>query len=233
MAAQWEMGAGKCDPLEGESTRGGLWGKGLSHCRPALEKALPHSCPLRSPWSLCRKLNKPAQTQIQTCHRHHVHAHTHRHAHTHTHTHTCTCTHSHMLEPTPVHTPLLTPGSPDPPALPTAPRRRHHGLGSRLHPPQQHRFLPATGRGGGCTGQASSPRSTPGGGLHPEGGAAWPRLGPRWPALWTCVGCVSAQACTRAGGLLSALSGGVPSRAQARLRQLCWASPWGPAPRLE
>lgn len=158
---------------------------------------------------------------------------------THAHTHKCTRTHvrarTRMLEPTPFHTPLLTPGSPDPPALPTAPRWRHHGLGVPSAPSSAAPFPAHDGQRWGCTGQASSPRSPPGGGLRPGrgGGAARPHLRPRWPALWPCVDRVSARACARAGGLLSALLEGDPSRAQARLRQLCWASPSGPAPRRE
>lgn len=93
---------------------------------------------------------------------------------THAHTHKCTRTHvrarARMLEPTPFHTPLLTPGSPDPPALPTAPRRRHHGLGVPSAPSSAAPFPAHDGQRWGCTGQASSPRSPPGGGLLPGRG---------------------------------------------------------------
>lgn len=100
---------------------------------------------------------------------------------THAHTHKCTRTHvrarTRMLEPTPFHTPLLTPGSPDPPALPTAPRWRHHGLGVPSAPSSAAPFPAHDGQRWGCTGQASSPRSPPGGGLRPgRGGGA--RHGP-------------------------------------------------------
>ena len=238
VATQWEMGAGKCDPLEGESMRGGLCGKGLVHCCPAQGPVALTPFTLRSEPLLKADQaysdsnpNLPPPPRAHT----HTHAHTHTNVHTraHTHAHTQThahewahpCTHKHMLEPTPFCTPLLTPGSPDLPTLPTAPRGVTTGWGSHLHPPQQH------GQRWGVRGAGVlSPRPS------------WRRLAPRGrvgtapsraalAGSWTCVGHVSAQGCTQGRGPLSALSEGAPSRARARLRRLCWASPSGPAQR--
>lgn len=111
--------------------------------------------------------------------------------------------HTHMLEPTPFCTPLLTPGSPDPPTLPTAPRGVTTGWGSHLHPPQQH------GQRWGVLGQVSSPRGPPGRGLHPGGGSARPRLGPRWLALGL-VWAVSQHEAAPGAGVHSPLSRKVP-----------------------
>lgn len=93
VAAQWEMGAGKCDPLEGESMRGGLCGKGLVHCRPAQGPVALTPFTLRSePLLKADQAYSDSNPNLPPppC------AHTHARAHTHECAHTCTnaCTHA-------------------------------------------------------------------------------------------------------------------------------------------